>query len=495
MLTELTSIQELRKEAEVHNTHLDIIFNSLPQSLALVTPNYEILRVNQNFLSLYGVTNDDVLGRKCYEACFGRHQVCEGCLVEKALVSKKTEKKIKSFPTGEICEMTAQPVLNEHGEVTHVLDMRTNITELVEKEREVRRIRFAMDQSTDEFWLFNKDWKVIYASSSAAKNLGYTVPELMNMHIERFNLVHRMENLSILFSQLKKKKNLRIESIQYKKNGSTYPCEMNLSYFSDNEEYVYAVVRDITKRRKYENELIESRERAERASKMKTTFLANMSHEIRTPMNAIIGFSNFVLEEELDETTKAELKQEIKNNSNYLLSIISDIIEISKIESGNRTPDPTTFETSTLLLAISKELQPECPAQVSLELNLPELAQTTLVNTDKGMVRILVQHLLRNAFKFTRKGHIELGCRTDEKHNELYVYVKDSGIGIAPEHLDELFEPFHQLNPMINGTGIGLTICKGLAQIVGTNIFVESELGRGSEFGFVLKRTAPNTVS
>lgn len=105
----------------------------------------------------------------------------------------------------------------------------------------------------------------------------------------------------------------------------------------------------------------------------------------------------------------------------------------------------------------------------------------------------MVQHLLRNAFKFTRKGHIEMGCRTDEKHNELYVYVKDSGIGIASEHLDELFEPFHQLNPMINGTGIGLTICKGLAQIVGSNIFVESELGRGSEFGFVLKRTAPNT--
>jgi PAS domain-containing protein len=110
-----TTFKELQEEVIENNRQLDLIFNSLPQSMALVTPEYEILRVNQNFLSLYGVKNEDVIGQKCHYACFLRNSVCDGCLVEKALISKKTEKKIKSFPNGEICEMTAKPVINSDG--------------------------------------------------------------------------------------------------------------------------------------------------------------------------------------------------------------------------------------------------------------------------------------------------------------------------------------------------------------------------------------------
>lgn len=226
-----STFRKLQQEVVVSNQQLDLIFNSLPQSLALVNPDFVIQRVNKNFLDLYGVSNNDVIGRKCHEACFGKKDICDGCLVKRALASKKTEKKIKSFPTGEICEMTAQPVLNELGEVTHILDMRTNITELVEKERELQRIQFAMNQSTDEFWLFDQNWKVVYASSSASNNLGYPVYELKGASIEKFNLLHRLENLPTLFERLRKKKNMRIESIQYKHDGSTYPCEMNLSFF------------------------------------------------------------------------------------------------------------------------------------------------------------------------------------------------------------------------------------------------------------------------
>jgi len=487
MNTTNTTYQELRQEVNESNRQLDLIFNTLPQSMALVNPDYEILRVNDNFLSLYGVKNEDVVGKKCYSACFARVDVCEGCLVEKAIKSKKTEKKIKSFPTGEICEMTARPVLDHNGEVTHILDIRTNITELVEKEREIRRIQFAMDQSTDEVWLFDKGWKVVYVSNSASVNLGYTLAELKDASIEKFNLLPRIENLPLLFERLKKKKNIRIESIQYKKDGSTYPCEMNLSYFADQEEYVYAVIRNISKRKKYENELIESREKAERASKLKSSFLANMSHEIRTPMNAIIGFSNFVLEEQLDETTKIELKKEIRENSDYLLSIISDIMEISQLESGNRVVAKSEFDLNQLLKQVYDDTSKRCPDTILYSMNIDIPESRRIINSDKNLIRQLLERLIGNAFKFTSRGIVELGCHYNEKKEAFEFYVKDSGIGIEQEQLGEIFEPFHQLNPMIKGVGIGLTICRSHAALLHTQIKVSSQFGKGSTFSFRIK--------
>ncbi|MBN2806813.1 MAG: PAS domain-containing sensor histidine kinase, partial [Prolixibacteraceae bacterium] len=445
-----------------------------------------IQRVNKNFLDLYGVTNNDVVGRKCHEACFGLKDVCDGCLVKRALASKKTEKKIKSFPTGEICEMTAQPVLNEQGEVTHVLDMRTNITELVEKERELQRIQFAMNQSTDEFWLFDKNWQVVYASSSVSNNLGYPVYELKGAHIEKFNLLHRLENLPTLFERLRKKKNMRIESVQYKQDGSTYPCEMNLSYFADTDEYVYAVVRNISKRKKYENELIESREQAERASKLKSVFLANMSHEIRTPMNAIIGFSNFIMEEELDEATKQELKTEIRTNSDYLLSIISDIMEISQIESGNRKAQFADINVSSLLENIYQEQNRKCPAGISLSIHKGFPADLS-IHSDANLIKQLFDRLISNAVKFTGKGEVEMGCDWNAAKKQAEFYVKDDGIGIQSQHLEEIFEPFHQLNSMMKGIGIGLTICRAHAELLKTKIQAQSNPGKGSTFSFRLK--------
>lgn len=482
-----STFEKLQKEVVEGNQQLDLIFNSLPQSLALVNTNFEVQRVNKNFLDLYGVTNNDVVGRKCHEACFGLKDVCEGCLVKKALASKKTEKRIKSFPTGEICEMTAQPVLNEFGEVTHVLDMRTNITELVEKERELQRIQFAMNQSTDEFWLFDKNWKVVYVSNSASNNLGYRMQDLKGAHIEKFNLLHRLENLSNLFDRLKRKKNMRIESVQYKNDGSTYPCEMNLSYFSDTDEYIYAVVRNISKRKKYENELIESRENAERASKLKSVFLANMSHEIRTPMNAIIGFSNFVLEEDLDEATKQELKSEIKSNSDYLLSIINDIMEISQIESGNRTTNKKEFNVKDLLGLIYLENARKMTENVSLNLHTNFDENTPILNSDPGLIKQIMLRFLSNAIKYTSAGNIEMGCNYDQSKSSFEFYVSDTGIGIDPQYQEEIFEPFHQLNPMIKGVGIGLTICKEHASMLKSKIQVESQQGKGTKFSIKIK--------
>ncbi len=487
MISQSTTYQELQKEVLESTHQLDLIFNTLPQSMALVNPSFEILRVNQNFLSLYGVKNEDVIGMKCHYACFKRENVCEGCLVERAINSKKTEKKIKSFPNGEVCEMTARPVLNDAGEITHILDIRTNITELIEKERELQRIQFAMDQSTDEFWLFNNKWEIIYVSNAASKNLGYNIGELMHIPMERINMLSRLVSLTELMNQLRKKKNVRIESIQFKKDGNTYPCEMNLSYFADGDEYIYAVVRDITKRRQRENALIETMEKAEKASKLKTSFLANMSHEIRTPLNAIIGFSSFVLEEDLDSETKKELKTDILENSNYLLSIISDIMEISQIDSGNRIADISEFNVAGMLNTLYNEYTIFTTDQLHFDINLNIPENKLLLRSDKNIIHKILVNLLKNAFKFTSKGIITLGCIYDDKKGAYQFSVEDTGKGIKKENMSEIFEPFNQIDPMIKGIGIGLAICRGLAEIIDTKIKAESTINKGSKFYFNIR--------
>jgi PAS domain S-box-containing protein len=345
-----------------------------------------------------------------------------------------------------------------------------------------------MDQSSDEFWLFDRNWNVAYVSNSASKNLGYSVPELRNATIDKFNLLPRIENLSTLFERVKRKKNIRVESVQYKKDGSTYPCEMNLSYFSDQGEFVYAVVRNITKRKKYENELIESREKSERVSKLKSVFLANMSHEIRTPMNAIIGFSNFIMDEEIDEKTKSELKKEITNNCNYLLTIIGDIMEISQLESGNRTVECNEFSVSELLQLVYKEQFTNCPQQINFYVNEDFQGNSGILNSDKKVIRQILERLIGNAFKFTNSGSVEFGCSYNDKKRVYEFFVKDTGIGIPYENQDEIFEPFHQLNPLVKGTGIGLTICKMYASMLHSQIKVESAPGKGSAFSFRIKK-------
>ncbi len=482
-----TSLLELQNEVLENNRQLDLIFNTLPQSMALVNPRFEILRVNNNFLNLYGVKNEDVIGKKCHDACFKRDRVCEGCLVEKVLISRKTEKKIKSFPNGEVCEMTARPVLNEQGEVTHILDIRTNITELVEKEKELRRIRFAMDQSTDEFWLFNHRWETVFVSNSASKNLGYNMNELINAPIGKINVLPRIENVTDLWERLRKEKNIRIESVHYKKDGTTYPCEMNLNFFADSEEYVYAVVRNITQKKRRENELIEAREKAEKGSKLKSTFLANMSHEIRTPLNAIIGFSNMVMEEELDEAVKSELKHEIVANSDYLLSLIGDVMELSQLETGNKTVLFKSINLCDFFDSLYREQNILCPSRLSLHVEAELLPENTSIVTDPALLYQILKRLITNAFKFSSSGLVDVHCRYLTKKSSWEFSVSDTGIGIAPEHLDDIFEPFFQVNPMVQGVGLGLSICRSLAELLNTRIRVSSIPGKGSTFHFRLR--------
>ncbi|MEG2613539.1 MAG: HAMP domain-containing sensor histidine kinase [Alistipes sp.] len=224
--------------------------------------------------------------------------------------------------------------------------------------------------------------------------------------------------------------------------------------------------------------------KAEESDRLKTAFLANISHEIRTPLNAIVGFSQLIASAE-DEQEQAELAAIIKRNSDLLLQLISDILDISKIESGmlHVTADQVNLD-AVCKHAISM-LHTKCCPEVTLSYTAAE--QPLTIHTDENRLMQVLVNLIGNAVKFTRKGNIEVGYFS---YNDELVefYVKDSGIGIAPEQICTIFNRFIKLNSCIEGTGLGLAISKTIVEILGGQIGVESKLGEGSRFWFRIKK-------
>lgn len=234
---------------------------------------------------------------------------------------------------------------------------------------------------------------------------------------------------------------------------------------------------DITKLKRTEEELREAKERAEESNKLKSAFLANMSHEIRTPLNAIIGFSELLANENRDETRR-EYTDIILRNNTLLLQIISDVLDLARIESGRMDIERTQFDARDLCreIADSLRLQRRPGVELRVEEGLPELFITEY---RQGLAQVL-NNFTRNALKFTGKGSVTIGFRRIPGH--IRFYVRDTGIGIAPEDRERIFERFVKLDTFTQGTGLGLSICKSIAEQLGGSVGVDSVTGEGSCF-------------
>lgn len=236
----------------------------------------------------------------------------------------------------------------------------------------------------------------------------------------------------------------------------------------------------IDERKSMETALMEARNKAEESDRLKSAFIANMSHEIRTPLNAIIGFTSVLPDVQADEERK-QLISLIQENNQKLLTIINDVMNISKIESGNEQLVMTTFELNDTLQSISDGFIPKLQGEVKLSTMFAQGSMN--ITTDLNRLIEVVNHLLANAVKFTQRGSIIIGY--DEPNGKrLRIWVRDTGKGIAPEHLERIFERFFKVDEYIPGAGLGLSICRTMAYSMGGDVGVESVLGEGSTFWF-----------
>ena len=317
---------------------------------------------------------------------------------------------------------------------------------------------------------------------SPTKMLDRKFEDLMPLKVKsRFNSI---------ISEVFKTHQVRTINYSYKKNGVTVYEEARLIVSGDKELLI--IIRNISEQKRNEQELKHASDEAKRANTAKSTFLASISHEIRTPINAIIGFSELI-GREVQEPHLANYISSIKLNGKTLLSLFEDILDLTKIESGELTLKPDFVDFRTLLEEVKNvfvlKMQQK---QLDFEIHVPEEFYNLLL-LDELRIRQILLNLVGNAYKFTDKGSVKINCRTTKKtaneigkYVDLSIEVSDTGIGIASGYQEQIFEPFKQQEQQdsrkYGGTGLGLAITKRLVESMEGTISLKSEVGKGSTF-------------
>lgn len=282
-----------------------------------------------------------------------------------------------------------------------------------------------------------------------------------------------------------------IQSVEYQLQMPSGKCWFEARIISSNPDEVYALIRDITERKHAETELKKSYEELKELDRLKSEFTALISHEIRTPLTSIKGYVDLVLDEtmgELNENQKMCLHT-VSDNVSRLARLISDVLDISKIERGEFRLNRGPINLKNTLEKVLKELIPiATKKRINLKLDVNDLA----TNADKDRMAQVFTNLIENAIKFSPENTEVIISGKEELNEKIHITIQDQGIGIANDEFDKIFDRFYQIDASnkrkIGGTGLGLAVCKNIIHAHDGKIWVESEIGKGSTFHVVLPK-------
>ena len=269
------------------------------------------------------------------------------------------------------------------------------------------------------------------------------------------------------------------------------PCDVSVSgtYLNiHGQDYMVLTVYDVTELKNVQRLLTIEKEHSISAEKLKSAFIANMSHEVRTPLNAIVGFTILLIGEGADEIEpeeKAAMIEIVNNNNELLLKLVNDVLEISRLDSGNLSFDIKEHNITKIIKEIYVTYQTLIQPSLCFILELDETVSLP-VNIDCFRFTQVISNFLNNANKFTKEGTITLGCKIYKEHQEVCVYVKDTGKGIDDKELMMIFDRFYKTDEFEQGSGLGLSICKVIIERLAGRIEVHSEVGKGSCFSVIL---------
>lgn len=373
---------------------------------------------------------------------------------------------------------------DENGEPERLMSYTVNVTAQRERETCILRLeernRKIVEALPEFIFIFDENFFIVDVLMSQDTVLLHPVEQLKGADGRTIY----SEEVSDLFIRNIRQclQDGKLKEIEYPldvENRERHYFQARIAPFEENK--VLALIHDIGDRVQRSNELIEAKRRAEEAARMKSVFLANMSHEIRTPLNAIVGFSEIIALTE-NEEEKQEYLDIIQKNSNLLLQLINDILDLSRIESGKSEMNFELTEMTRLVSEVEKVHQLKMKESVKLLVECPPVEIWTMV--DRNRVTQVLFNFLSNAIKNTKEGSITLGLSVEG--DWLKVYVTDTGCGIAADKLPRIFNRFEKLDDFVQGTGLGLPICQSIVERLGGRIDVKSEVGTGSTFAMYL---------
>jgi PAS domain S-box-containing protein len=356
----------------------------------------------------------------------------------------------------------------------------------------------ALEQSPVSVIISDIDTRIIYVNNTFVRFSGLSPEEVIGSTPDEITRGQfPVQNYQDLWVTLKAGKIWKGEIEYTMKDGRKVWLTISVSPIFDERGKVsnfVGILEDITDWKIYEQDLKRAKEEAEKSDRLKSAFLANMSHEIRTPMNAILGFSSLLKEEEQNAEQSGYYIDIINSKGKDLMRIISDIIDISRIEAGDLLVRLEPLEIAEFMRDVYEEhkqdTQIKTRPSLQLRLNIPEAPRKITVQTDPARLKQVFVNLIHNAIKFTPDGYIEIGYDL-LPGNLIRLFVRDTGIGIPPEKQELIFERFRQIDEShtreFGGTGLGLAICKNLVEKMGSELQVRSSEGQGSDFQFTLE--------
>lgn len=349
------------------------------------------------------------------------------------------------------------------------------------------KFRIITENSADAIYITDKEGKYLYVNKQAVDLLGYSKEEILTFTIADISPKHRMEEYFQIFQQMLTRGSSYSEIELVKKDGSYVDVDLNTVLLPNG--WVYGSCRDISERKKLEDELIKAKEKAEESDQLKTAFLHNISHEVRTPMNAIVGFSDFLNDPGLMPEKCKQYTDVIVQSIDQLLAIIDDIIRIASIEAGQEEIQENEININLISKFLKEQFfQNANDKNVTLSLKTTLADDEAIIITDAIKLTQILTNLIGNALKFTQQGYVKFGYTV--KDSQLEFYIEDSGIGIHPDMQEVIFSRFRQVEATLarnfGGSGLGLSISKAYVEMLGGEIWLTSELGKGSVFYFTI---------
>ena len=494
---------------ETFNTHqaldrsekiLRNIYDNLPAGIELYDKNGFLIDLNTKDMEIFGIANKEtVLGVNLFENPNLPLHIIEALRRKEAITFRikyplSTIKNYYSSKKNGLLEIytTATELYDSQGNLINYLLINIDNTEITQ-------VYSQLAEFESSFSMVSKFGKIGYCRFDIWTRTGYGIPQwYYNLGEEATTPLS--EIIGVYKHVHPEDRDYILKSIQQMKAGviESFFKDLRITTAEGNKWTRINVIRntmnddpqkldmicvnyDVTELKETEQRLIEAKERAEESDRLKSAFLANMSHEIRTPLNAIVGFSDLLVEtEELSE--RQEYIKIVRENNDLLLQLISDILDLSKIEAG--TFEFTNGDVDVNLLCEDIVRSMGMKAKEEVELVFDDHLPVCHVISDRNRIHQVISNFVNNAMKFTSEGSIHVGYKL--KDGELEFYVEDTGIGIEKEQLPHIFERFVKLNSFVHGTGLGLSICQSIVEQLGGRIGVDSEKGKGSRFWFTI---------